>query len=137
MIDASDLLPPSCARELQIAVMGCMHALGGEAMFCDEDDDFEPGTVRLARIGDLVLVERLGDRAKGKPRRFTAYQVDPGEPGVPFRLDPDAALFVLSEAGFYTPPDWELTLLHDPHEWFNETLIALHVALEAWLRLAC
>jgi len=28
------------------------------------------------------------------------------------------------------PPDWHLQLVHDPHEWFNETMAAIHAALE-------
>ena len=57
--------------------------------------------IKLARIGDLVIVEHLGDRAKGKPRRYTAYQAEI-EPGEPFKLEPGAALFVLSKKGFYS-----------------------------------
>jgi len=113
--EAAPELPAECVRELTIAVLGAMNALGGEMMFLDEDDDFAPGVVRLARIAPwLVLCERPGDRAKGKPRRYTAYQVAAAEPGQPFKLDPDRALFVLSEKGFYAPAYWDLTLLQDP-----------------------
>ena len=103
-------------------------------MFLDEDEDFAPGTVRLARIGPrLVLCERPGDRAKGKPRRFTAYQVDEIEPGVPFKLDPDAASFVLSERAFYWRSDWELTLLADPAFRYNDLMLTIWAALEPLL----
>jgi len=142
MSDATSEMPPACARELQIAVLGCMQMLGGEAMFLDEDDDFAPGAVRLARIGPmrsglaLVLCERPGDRAKGKPRRFTMYEVAETEPGVPFKLDPAAVLFILAEQGFWTPPDWSLTCLIDPRAWFNETMTALWAALEPVLSAA-
>jgi len=34
------------------------------------------GLIKVARVGsELVIVERYGDLAKGKPRRFTAYRV--------------------------------------------------------------
>jgi len=133
---AAPELPQGCARELQIAVPGCMKAPGGETMFLDEDDDFAPGVVKLAVIRPrLAIVERPGERAKGKPRRFTAYQIAE-MPCTPFKLDPDRALFVLSEQGFYTPPDWSLTLLRDPREWFNATLTTLDAALEQVLPVA-
>ena len=133
----ASVLPPECGRELMVATLAAVRQLGGEAMFLDEDDDFAPGVVRLARIALwLVLCERPGDRATGKPRRITAYQVAETEPGVPFKLDPEAALFVLHEQGFYRPPDWSLTLLHDPREWFNLMMQALWTVLEPVLPAA-
>jgi hypothetical protein len=102
--------------------------LGVESTQVDEDDGV--GLIKLARVGpDLVIVERQG-AAKGKPHRYTCYRVDATERGVPFRLDPARVLFVLHEQGFYTPPDWHLQLVQDPHQWFNETMGAIHVALE-------
>lgn len=47
-----------------------------------------------------------------------------------FKLDPERALFVLHERGFYRPPDWRLQLIHDPQVWFSATLAAIHQALE-------
>jgi hypothetical protein len=75
-----------------------------------------------------VIVERPGDKAKGKRHRFTAYRVDATKRGVLFRLDPAHVLFALHETGFYSPPDWHLQLMRDPHEWFNETIAAIHAA---------
>ena len=74
--------------------MGCMELLATGA------DQARP-------IGLLALVERPGDRAQGKPQRITAYVTDGSEPGQAFKLDPDRALFVISEQGFWTPPDWD------------------------------
>jgi hypothetical protein len=83
-----------------------------------------------------VLCERPGDRAKGKPHRFTGYLTDGVVPGSPFRLDPDQALFVLSERGFYRPPDWDLAVLTEPRRWYNLTMMALWAALEPLLPAA-
>ena len=92
------------------------------------------GQVRVAVIRPrLAIVERPGDRTKGKPHRYTAYQVADVEPGRPFKLDPDSALFVLSEKGFYVAADWDLTLLRDPRAWFNATLTTFYAALEPLL----
>jgi hypothetical protein len=130
MTETSAVLPPECARELQIAVMGCMRALGGEALMLADDVEDDLVLIKLARIGSrLVLCERPGDRAKGKPHRFTGYLTDEVVPGRPFRLDPDRALFVLSERGFYRPPDWHLTALADPRCWYNDLMQTLWAAL--------
>ena len=72
----------------------------------------------------LVLVERPGDHAKAKPRRVTGYFVDKAERPDVLKLDPDRALFVLAESGFYVPADWELDLNQDSWRWFNATLVA-------------
>ena len=88
--------------------------------------------IRLARIGRLAL----GDRAQGKPQLFTAYVTDGSEPGQAFKLDPDRALFVISEQGFWTPPDWDLTRLQEPRLWFNATLPARYAALAPFLPAA-
>jgi len=125
MSDATSELPAECVRELRIAVLACAKMRGGAVMFLDEDDDFAPDAVRLARIGShLVLCERPGDRQTSRPRRFTMYEVAETEPCVPFKLDPARALFVLAEQGFYTPPDWSLTCLIDPRIWYNGTMTA-------------
>jgi len=69
-------------------------------------------------------------------RTKATSSVDEIEPGTPFRPDPDRALFILSEAGFYSPPDWQLTCLIDPRIWFNVMLAARHPALEPVLPAA-
>jgi hypothetical protein len=51
-------------------------------------------------------------------------------------LDPDQALFVLSERGFYRPPDWDLAVLTEPRRWYNLTMMALWAALEPLLPAA-
>jgi hypothetical protein len=84
----------------------------------------------------LVIIERLGDREKGKPRGLIAYQVDNVKIGKPFSLDPAHALFVLHKKGFYSPPDWRLGLLRPPRLWFDTTMLALWGALEPVLRAA-
>jgi len=102
-------------------------------MFLDEADDFAPAVVKAACLGrgpHLILIKRPGDHAKAKPRRFTAYQIDAPAPGQWLRLDPYRVLFIPHEKGFYTPPDWHLELLQDARLWFNQTLMALHAALE-------
>jgi hypothetical protein len=131
------VLPPACGRALQIAVMGCMQMLGGEALMLADEVEDDLVLIKLARIGSqLVLCERPGEPAKGKPHRFTMYSVAEIEPGKPFKLDPDAALFVMAEQGFYAPPDWEVTLLHDPRLWYNPTMNALWAALKPLLPTA-
>lgn len=129
-------LPPACARELQIAVLGAMKFLADDVMHIDEDG--APDVARLARISpSLVIVERPGDRARPKPHRFTCYRTDGRvEAGVPFRLDPDRALFVLHVVGFYRPADWTLSVLKDPRIWYNVTLLALYAALRPVLPAA-
>jgi len=112
------------------ATLGCMQLLGSEALMLADDVEDDLVMIKLVRIRPrLVIAERPGDRAKGKPHRFTAYLTEQIEVGRPFKLDPDAALFVLDETGFYRPPDWDLTLLQNPSLWFNATLTALYVAL--------
>jgi hypothetical protein len=122
-------LPPQCVRELTVATLGCMQALGGEAMLIGEDG--EPSLIRLARIKPrLVLTERPGDHATSRPRRITMYRTAELTPGEPFKLGPDAALFILHEKGFYRPPDWHLIVLEDPRRWYNATMLTLWAALE-------
>jgi hypothetical protein len=133
--EAGPALPPACACEQQIAMMACMQTLGGETIFVDEEEDFAPGVVRLAWIGRLAL-ERAGDRETSSSHRFTAYLTDESEPGRPFRLDPDRALFILSEQGFCAPSDWQLTLLHDPRHWYDASMLALWSALKPVLPAA-
>jgi hypothetical protein len=121
-------LPAECVRELTIAVLGCMKALGGEAMLIGEDG--EPSLIKLARIKPrLVLAERPGDQATSRPRRITMYRTAGLTPGEPFKLDPDAALFILHKKGFYRPPDWHLTALADPRCWYNDLMQTLWAAL--------
>jgi hypothetical protein len=131
MIEVSGL-PAAPGRELAIAVLGCVQTLGGQVVFLDEAEDFAPVVVKVACLGRgpyLVLVERPGDPAKGRTRRFTGYWTDKiGQPDV-LKLDPDQALFVLSEKAFYRPADWRLDPIVDPRLWFNEVLTVLHAAL--------
>ena len=87
--------------------------------------------IRLARVGpELVICERAGDRTRSRPHRFTAYQVDAGEPGEPFWMAPENTLFVLHETHFASPPDWRLQLCADPHGCYNWVVAAIHEALE-------
>jgi len=98
-------------------------------MELDEDD--APTLIRLARVGpELVICERAGDRTRSRPHRFTAYQVDAGEPGEPFWMAPENTLFVLHETHFASPPDWRLQLCADPHGCYNWVVAAIHEALE-------
>jgi len=49
-----------CAPDCGDEVHG---TLGGEAIFCNKDDDVAPDAVKLARVGPyLTIVERPGDR---------------------------------------------------------------------------
>lgn len=128
MSDAEPVLPLPCGRALGLAVLAAVKLLGAETVQIDEDDDVT--LIRLARIGArLVIVERAGDRTTSRPHRFTGYEIDETEPGAPFRLDPDRALFVLHEQHFATPPDWHLQLVRDPRRWFNEVMASIHEAL--------
>ena len=123
------VLPAECGRQLGLAVLAVMKMLGKESMQVDEDDDV--GLIKLARVGSgLVIVERYGDPAKGKPHRYTCYRIAEAKPGGLFKLDPDAVLFVLHEQGFYSPPDWELDCIIDPRAWFNTVMVEIHLALE-------
>jgi hypothetical protein len=117
-------------RELTVALLAAMKALGGEALMLADDVEDDLVLIKLARIGSqMVLCERPGDQAKGKPHRFTLYLTDEVVPGRPFRLDPDRALFVLSERGFYRPPDWTLSVLIPPERWYNDLMQTLWAAL--------
>jgi len=130
-------LPAECGKALSIVVIAAVRRLGSEAVFVAEPDDFAPGVIRLARIGpQLMLVERPGDRTRTKPRRITLYETDEVEPGQMFKLDPDRALFILAEAGFYAPPDLVLTVLVDPARWYNRVLMQLFAVLEPVLTAA-
>jgi hypothetical protein len=122
-------LPFEHARHLGLAVLAVMKHLGADVLELDEDD--APQLIRLARVGKrLVIAERDGDRTTSRPHRYTAYRCDEVEPGGVFKLDPASVLFVLHEQGFYSPPDWHLELIEDPRGWFNETVAAIHLALE-------
>jgi hypothetical protein len=104
--------------------------LGGETLLVDDLDD-DVRLIKLARIGSwLVMVERPGDRARSKPHRFTAYGIDAAETDELFKLDPGCVLFVLHDTHFARPADYNLQLVQDPREWFNEVMAAIQVALE-------
>jgi hypothetical protein len=128
--EAAPALPAAFGRALSFAVLAATKQLGSDAIMVVDDEEDDIAIIRIARIGSrMVLVERPGDQVKSKPRRLTAYDIDAPERGGFFKLDPDRALFVLSELGFYRPPDWQFTLPSDPRLWFNATLVALHAAL--------
>ena len=61
-IEVASELPPSCARELRIAVIGCMQMLVSDAMMlADEVED------------DLVMIKfvRIGPRLSSRSARAT------------------------------------------------------------------
>lgn len=69
----------SLATWLQLSLMAAVKQLSREVMLVDEAEDFEPTVVKVASLGrgpHLVLVERTGDHARAKPRRFAWYFVD-------------------------------------------------------------
>jgi hypothetical protein len=116
---------------LQLSIIAAVEKLGGEVMFLDEADDFAPALVKIACLGrgpHLVLIKRPGDHAKAKPRRFTAYQIDAPAPGQWLRLDPDRVLFVPTKKA--STRRWQGPPARYARLWFNQTLTALHAALE-------
>jgi len=94
-------------------------------------------SVKLASLGRgpyVALVERPGDHAKGKTRHFTAYFIEKVDWRDVLKLDPERALFILSETGFYRPADWRLDFPVDPELWFSPVMRAIHQALEPFER---
>ena len=75
---------------------------------------------------------RPGVSRTGSPRTWRTKS----SLGRPFKLDPDCALFVLREKGFYVPADWQFDLIQDPQLWFNATMLALWAALKPFVPTA-
>jgi hypothetical protein len=132
MTDETDSLTDQQPRSPGFAVLATIKLVGSSGLLLVDDETDDLAFIKIARVPQLVLVERPDEPEKSKPRRITAYHTAAGiEAGVPLKLEPGSALFVFHELGFYRPPDWHLELIQPARAWFNEVMIALHAALES------
>jgi len=60
--------------------------------------------------------------------------MSPLHPEVMSHAEVPATLFLASEQGLYTPPDWQLELIRDVRLWFNDLMLDPWTALEPFSR---
>jgi hypothetical protein len=106
---------------LAALALGAMKHLGSASALVDED--IRMGW-RMARVGDLALLEKPADRQL--PRRIDCYRVDVEiDDGTKFKLDPARVLFSLRYVHNALPPDFELLLFDEPRLWLNAVTATL------------
>jgi len=110
---------------LAALALGAMKHLGSASALVDED--IRMGW-RMARVGDLALLEKPADRQL--PRRIDCYRVDVEiDDGTKFKLDPRCVVFSLRYQHNAIPPDFQLLLFGDTREWLNAVTATLLGAL--------
>jgi hypothetical protein len=108
---------------LAALALGAMKHLGDASALVDED--IRMGW-RMARVGDLALLEKPSDRQS--PRRIDCYRVVEEEnfgDGKRAKLDPARVLFSLRYQHNATPPDFELLLFDEPRLWLGAVTATL------------
>jgi hypothetical protein len=98
----------------------------------DDDDNFRMGW-RMARVGDLVLLEKPADDRS--PKRIDCYLVEVqnfdaakalgANDAKKCKLDPQRILFSLQYQHNAIPPDFYLVLIRDPRLWFEWVAVRL------------
>jgi hypothetical protein len=98
--------------------------LGDSAVVVAEDHTLCPEW-RMARIGDVVLLEKPADDRL--PKRIDCYEVtEHSASGAAFKLDPAQLLFSLRWKHNAEPPDYEMVLVQDgPVGWVNTANLML------------
>jgi hypothetical protein len=97
----------------------------GETEVIDEDNNILTGW-RLARVGDLALLEKSSDRQS--PKRIDCYHVVEEEDfggGKRAKLDPARVLFSLRHVHNAIPSDFELLLFDEPRLWLGAVTATL------------
>jgi CBS domain-containing protein len=89
------------------------------------DRDIALRYLRMARIGDVALLEKPADDRL--PKRIDCYElVEHGASGAAFKLDPARLVYSLQWKHNAHPPDYEMVLIQDePPGWVNTANLIL------------
>jgi hypothetical protein len=123
------------SRLIGALTLATVQRLGGDAVCVDADNRFR--NWRMARVGDLVLIDQAADSTA--PRSINCYlveveDIDPtsqlagnGMNGKKFKFEPSRLLYALRWLHRDEPSN--LTLVRDPASWFNYVATTLLGAL--------
>jgi hypothetical protein len=117
-------LDPSQRKLLGALTVTALKHLGESTLVVDEDNALSPDW-RMARIGDVVLMEKPADDRL--PKRIDCYEVvEHSASGAAFKLDPARLVYSLQWKHNAYPPDFELVLIQDePPGWVNTANLVL------------
>jgi len=125
-------LDPSQSKLLGALTITAIKHLGESTLVVDEDDAVLPDW-RMARLGDLTLLEKPADSRS--PKRIDCYSIaEQGRDVAPFKLDPARLVYSLRWLHMAEPPDFELVLAQDDPELWERWVSAASLILLAALR---
>jgi hypothetical protein len=125
-------LDPSQSRLLGALTITALEHLGESTLVVDEDNALSPDW-RMARLGDVALLEKPADSRS--PKRIDCYQVrERSADGAAFKLDPARLVYSLRWLHKAEPPDFELVLAQDDPELWERWVNAASLTLLASLR---
>jgi hypothetical protein len=118
------------SRLLGLLTITAAQRLRAETFLIEQDGDVRQ--VRMARVGDLVLVDHPAD-ATG-PRSINCYQIaGHSTDGAAFKLDPSRLVYSLQWQHNAHPPDFHLALVQElPEQWINAANLVLLGAPRRW-----
>jgi hypothetical protein len=117
-------LDPSQSKLLGALTLTALKHLGESTLVVDEDNALLPDW-RMARVGDIALLEKPADSRS--PKSIDCYQItERSADGAAFKLDPARLVYSLRWKHNAHPPDLELVLLQDePAGWVNTANLTL------------